>query len=133
MIAGGIFVLSGLAVANVGATAAVSFGLAAVVASLTALAYAEFAAIHTVDGGSYAHFADLLLLIGLLFVNVALIQSRRREPNRERRFRVPGVPWIPLVAVGSNLSLLANLEASSMMLGLLAVIVGIVFWFGVLE
>jgi len=82
---------------------------------------------------SLAHFADFLLLSGLIFVNVALIQSRRREPDRERRFRVPGVPWVPLVAIGSNIALLASLEAVSVMLGILAVIVGIVFWFAVLE
>ena len=40
-----------------------------------------------------AHFADFMLLSGLLFVNIALIQSRRKYPDRERLFRVPWVPW----------------------------------------
>ena len=59
MIAGGIFVLSGLAVANVGAAAVASFVLAAIVASFTALTYAEFATIYTVDGGGYAYVAEV--------------------------------------------------------------------------
>jgi amino acid transporter len=80
-----------------------------------------------------AHFADVMLLSGLIFVNVALIQSRRKFPDRERLFRVPGVPWIPLVAVGSNLALLASLEPSSIVLGIGAVTVGIVAWFLVLD
>ncbi|PSQ64236.1 MAG: amino acid permease, partial [Halobacteriales archaeon SW_9_67_24] len=41
MIAAGIFVLSGLAVSNVGTVAIVSFVIAALIAALTAAAYAE--------------------------------------------------------------------------------------------
>jgi APA family basic amino acid/polyamine antiporter len=82
---------------------------------------------------SLAHFADFMLLAGLVFVNVALIQSRRKAPDRVRRFRVPGVPWVPLVGVVSNLVLLASLELTSVALGVLAVGVGIVFWFAVIE
>jgi len=59
VIAGGIFVLSGFAVANVGAAAAVSFTLAATVALSTALTYAEFATIYTVNGGGYAYVAEV--------------------------------------------------------------------------
>jgi amino acid transporter len=73
MIAGGIFVLSGLAVANVGAAAAISFVLAAFVASLTALTYAEFATVYTVDGGGYAYVAEVFesewsYLVGWLMI-----------------------------------------------------------------
>ena len=46
MIAAGIFVLSGLAVSNVGAAAIIAFLAAAVVASFTAFAYAEFVSIY---------------------------------------------------------------------------------------
>lgn len=82
---------------------------------------------------SLAHFADFMLLGGLAFVNVALIQSRRKYPEQERLFSVPGVPWVPLVAVGSNILLLASLERGSVVLGLGAAVVGIIFWFGVLD
>ncbi|ELY81745.1 amino acid permease-associated region [Natrinema pellirubrum DSM 15624] len=82
---------------------------------------------------SLAHFADVMLLGGLVFVNIALIRSRRKEPDRERRFRVPGVPWVPLLAIGSNLALLASVELTSLALGTLAVVVGIVLWFGVID
>lgn len=82
---------------------------------------------------SLAHFADFMLLSGLLFVNVALIQSRRKYPDRRRLFRVPGVPWVPLVAVASNLALLANLERVSVLLGVVATAVGVVVWFAFVE
>ncbi|WP_206042289.1 amino acid permease [Haloarcula argentinensis] len=82
---------------------------------------------------SLAHFADFMLLGGLAFVNVALIQSRRKYPDRKRRFRVPGVPWVPLLGAASTLVLLASLEHVSIVLGVGAVVVGVVFWFAVLD
>ena len=54
MIAAGIFVLSGLAVSNVGAMATIAFAIAAIVASFTAFAYAEFASFYPESGGGYA-------------------------------------------------------------------------------
>ena len=59
MIAAGIFVLSGLAVSNVGAAAIISFLAAAVVASFTAFAYAEFASIYPESGGGYMYVANV--------------------------------------------------------------------------
>ena len=57
MIAAGIFVLSGLAVSNVGTAAIVSFLIAAFVASLTAASYAEFSSIYPESGGGYVYVA----------------------------------------------------------------------------
>ncbi|MEF8851839.1 MAG: APC family permease [Haloarculaceae archaeon] len=73
-----------------------------------------------------AHFADFMLLSGLVAVNVALVRSRRKYPDRERPFEVPGVPWVPEVAVLSNLALLANVRGESLLLGLFALAVGAV-------
>ncbi|MDZ7702354.1 MAG: amino acid permease [Halobacteriales archaeon] len=58
MIAAGIFVLSGLAVSNVGAVAIGSFLLAAVVAGFTAASYAEFSSIYQESGGGYMFVAN---------------------------------------------------------------------------
>lgn len=55
MIAAGIFVLSGLAVANVGTVAILSFIIAAIVAGLTAAAYAEFSTVYLESGGGYMY------------------------------------------------------------------------------
>src|SRR6056297_1897533 len=69
MIAAGIFVLSGLAVSNVGAMAIIAFIIAAIVASFTAFAYAEFASIYPESGGGYAYVSnvfdtDLTYIVG---------------------------------------------------------------------
>ena len=76
-----------------------------------------------------AHFADFMLLAGLIVVNLAVIRSRRKDPDIERPFRVPGVPWVPIFAVAANLVLLVNVETESLILGLLATFVGVAFWF----
>lgn len=76
-----------------------------------------------------AHFADFMLLGGLIFVNLAVIYSRKRHPGIERPFRVPGVPLVPLLAVAANLLLLVNVEPKSFILGLTAEAVGIALWF----
>lgn len=75
MIAAGIFTLSGLAVRNVGSAAIVSFLLAAVVATFTALTYCEFVSIYPEAGEGYlyarrtfrapaAYFVGWLLFLG---------------------------------------------------------------------
>jgi APA family basic amino acid/polyamine antiporter len=58
MIAAGIFVLSGLAVSNVGTVAIVSFVIAALIAALTAAAYAEFSSIYFESGGGYMYVSE---------------------------------------------------------------------------
>ncbi len=53
MIAAGIFSLSGKAVHLIGSSAVIAFVIAALVASITAAAYSEFASIYSENGGGY--------------------------------------------------------------------------------
>jgi APA family basic amino acid/polyamine antiporter len=80
-----------------------------------------------------AHFADFMLLGGLIFVNFAIIRSRRKEPDRERGFKVPAVPYVPIIAVLANFVLLANVEPTSLAIGIIAEIIGVIFWFTVMS
>jgi amino acid transporter len=50
-----------------------------------------------------AHFADFMLLTGLIIVNFAVVRSRQKYPDIDRGFEVPAVPYIPIVAVLANL------------------------------
>jgi len=79
------------------------------------------------------HFADFMLLSGLVVVNLAVVRSRSKNPDIDRRFRVPFVPYVPAVAILANLVLLFNVEFSSFVLGLAAEGVGVAFWFFVLS
>jgi len=76
-----------------------------------------------------AHFADFMLLTGLIAVNFAIIYSRRNEPDLNRPFKVPGVPYVPILAVFANLVLLVNVEPSAFVLGVLAELIGVGLWF----
>ena len=71
-------------------------------------------------------FATLNLLIPLSVVNVALVYSRRRLPDVERGFRVPGVPVLPAIGVLANLGLIASLPPDGVVVGLVvnAVVIG---------
>ncbi|MFB6105624.1 MAG: amino acid permease [Halobacteriaceae archaeon] len=66
---------------------------------------------------SLTGFATFNLLVPLAVVNLALIYSRRRFPEVERGFRVPGVPAVPLLGVVANVGLVANLPQRGVFLG----------------
>jgi amino acid transporter len=78
-------------------------------------------------------FATLNLLLPLSVVNIALIYSRRRYPDLERGFRVPGVPVIPIVGVFANVALITNLPVKGVVVGVflvLVVLAGYLVWGG---
>ena len=58
---------------------------------------------------SLAHFANLVLLLALCFVNAALIVHRRRFPDIERPFRVPLVPLVPALGIAANIYLILQI------------------------
>lgn len=45
-----------------------------------------------------------------VFVSAAVISLRRRRPDLPRGFRVPLVPWVPLLAIASVVYLMLNLQ-----------------------
>jgi len=67
-------------------------------------------------------FATLNLLLPLSVVNAALIYSRRRFPDLERGFRVPGVPVVPVLGILANIALIYNLPVKGVIVGLLLVV-----------
>ena len=56
-----------------------------------------------------AHFADTVLLLGLILVNAALVVHRRKFPDMERPFRVPLVPLVPALGILANVYLLVQI------------------------
>jgi nucleotide-binding universal stress UspA family protein len=78
-------------------------------------------------------FATLNLLLPLAVVNIALIFSRRKFPDIERGFSVPGVPVVPIIGVLANLGLIYNLPVKGVVVGLLltvALVVAYLVWGG---
>ncbi|MFB6085235.1 MAG: amino acid permease [Halodesulfurarchaeum sp.] len=75
-----------------------------------------------------AHFADFMLLTGLIVVNFAVVRSRQKYPDIDRGFEVPAVPYVPIIAVLANLVLVVNVEPGSLIIGLLAEAIGVLAW-----
>jgi amino acid transporter/nucleotide-binding universal stress UspA family protein len=49
--------------------------------------------------------ADIMFLLLFVQVNVALVRLRAKRPELDRGFRVPLVPWVPALAIGTMLFL----------------------------
>ena len=78
---------------------------------------------------SLAHFANLVLLLALCFVNAALIVHRRRFPDIERPFRVPLVPLVPALGIAANIYLILQIPVQGhlqpVVLAVLAIAAGL--------
>ncbi len=52
-----------------------------------------------------ASAADILFLLLFIFVNITVMTMRNRRPDLKRSFKVPFTPYVPLLAIASNLFL----------------------------
>jgi APA family basic amino acid/polyamine antiporter len=52
-----------------------------------------------VDIGTAADLANIGTLFAFVLVSMGVIILRRRQPDRPRGFRVPFVPWFPLISI----------------------------------
>ena len=75
-----------------------------------------------------AHFADTVLLLVLILVNIALIIHRKKFPDIERPFKVPLVPVLPALGVLANLYLLWQIahHPMPMILAFICLLLGMV-------
>jgi APA family basic amino acid/polyamine antiporter len=58
-----------------------------------------------------AKLVNIGTLFAFVIVNVGVIVLRRTQPDLERAFRVPFVPWFPLIGAGLCIYLMTRLEA----------------------
>ncbi len=56
-----------------------------------------------------SYFANTVLLLALITVNVALIVHRKKYPDIKRPFKVPLVPLLPLLAIVANIYLITQI------------------------
>jgi len=52
-----------------------------------------------VDIGDAADLSNIGTLFAFVLVSLGVIFLRRKQPSRARAFRVPFVPWFPLISV----------------------------------
>lgn len=82
-----------------------------------------------------SYYANTVLLLALIMVNIALIVHRKKYPDIERPFKVPLVPLLPALGILANLYLIGQifqhtlpfvLAIASLLMGML----GFVIWKG---
>lgn len=78
-----------------------------------------------------SYFANTVLLIALILVNLALIIHRRKYPNIERPFKVPLVPLLPILGILANMYLLYQILSHPIpfFLAIGALILGVIAFF----
>jgi APA family basic amino acid/polyamine antiporter len=74
---------------------------------LTGIFVAIFAAVANID--EIVQLTNIGTLFAFVLVCIGILILRRREPDRKRTFRVPLVPWTPLMGIAMCLVLMAGL------------------------
>ena len=82
-----------------------------------------------------SYFANTVLLLALIMVNVALIIHRRKFPDIDRPFKVPLVPLIPILGILANTYLIVQIFNHPLPLllalgGLVLGMLGFITWKG---
>jgi APA family basic amino acid/polyamine antiporter len=65
------------------------------------------------DIGTLADLTNIGTLFAFILVSIAVLVLRKRQPERPRGFRVPGMPWIPIASVVSCFILMASLTVEN--------------------
>ncbi len=61
------------------------------------------------DIGTFADLANIGTLFAFIIVSAGVIVLRKRQPQRKRGFRMPGVPWLPAFSAACCVVLMAGL------------------------
>jgi APA family basic amino acid/polyamine antiporter len=76
-----------------------------------------------------AELVNIGTLFAFMVVSAGVILLRRRDPDRARPFRVPGVPFVPILAIGLSAVLIATLEPLTWLRFGVWMLIGIVVYF----
>jgi APA family basic amino acid/polyamine antiporter len=94
---------------------------------LTGVFVAGFAAVANID--EIVQLTNIGTLFAFVLVSIGIIILRVREPQRPRTFRVPLVPWTPLLGIGMCVWLMAGLPYVTWLRFVLWLIAGLVIYF----
>jgi APA family basic amino acid/polyamine antiporter len=80
------------------------------------------------DIGTFADLANIGTLFAFIVVSAGVIVLRRTQPERKRAFRMPGVPWLPLVSVACCLVLMLSLPLETWVRFVVWLIIGLTIY-----
>ncbi|HKW63866.1 MAG TPA: amino acid permease [Candidatus Acidoferrum sp.] len=81
------------------------------------------------DIGTLADLSNIGTLFAFLLVAIAVLILRKSQPDRPRGFRVPLVPWVPILSILSCLLLMASLTLENWIRFFVWLAIGLVIYF----
>ncbi len=81
------------------------------------------------DIGTFADLSNIGTLFAFVIASAAVIVLRRTQPDRPRGFRVPLVPWLPLISAVSCVFLMLSLPLQTWLLFGIWLVVGLAIYF----
>jgi APA family basic amino acid/polyamine antiporter len=82
-----------------------------------------------VDIGDAADLSNIGTLFAFVLVSLAVIYLRKKEPDRKRGFKVPLVPWFPLITVVMCVALMSGLLLMTWVRFFVWMVIGLVIYF----
>jgi len=82
------------------------------------------------DIGTLANLTNIGTLFAFILVSLAVLILRKRQPERQRGFRVPWSPWIPIASVIFCFVLMASLTVENWVRFFVWMVIGLAFYFG---
>jgi APA family basic amino acid/polyamine antiporter len=77
-----------------------------------------------------AELVNVGTLAAFILVSIGVILLRRREPGLPRGFRVPALPWIPLLSIAGCLVLIAKLPPLTLVRFVIWLAIGLAVYYG---
>ena len=81
------------------------------------------------DIGTFADLSNIGTLFAFILVSAGVIVLRRKQPDRPRGFRVPLVPWLPMLSIGFCFVLMLGLPLETWLRFFVWLAIGLVIYF----
>jgi APA family basic amino acid/polyamine antiporter len=80
--------------------------------------------------GEAAELTNIGILLAFVIVSAAVIVLRYRAPSLPRTFRLPGMPWVPLIGIGFSIWLVSQLSMVTWARFVIWFALGLIVYFG---
>jgi basic amino acid/polyamine antiporter, APA family len=104
------------------------FGTPWITTVLTGVVVAALAAFISLE--KLSELVNIGTLFAFVVVSIGVIVLRRTRPDLDRPFKVPGVPWLPMLSVLACVWLMINLPVDTWVRFAIWLVVGLIVYFG---